>query len=308
MTFQQLRYILEVYHTGSISKAAENLFVTRPGVSLSLRNLEAELGYPIFVRTQNGLIPSPQGELVLEYASRICETQDLINGIGQQRRNRIEIASVNYKPVEVATLRLLEENRHRQDVFFSFKSSYSDPFKKLAFFELDAVVSKRFTTQNTSIEAQLAHRNLDWKVLHHIPVVIVIGPAHRLYREKVLRPSDFNNDVLLETPSSALGKCTFLRDQIRLDSERAIVTNHAVLKNEMLARGLGFSIQMMPSAENIRRYGFRCIPLEGVYERLIVATNPMRPQRPEVARFLALLDEEISKYEDPIPNGELPGS
>ena len=213
MTFQQLHYILEVYRTGSISRAAENLFVTRPGVSLSLRNLEAELGYPIFVRTQNGLIPSPQGELVLEYASRICETQDLINGIGQNRRNRIEIASVEYAPVQNAALRLLQENRHRRDVSFSFKSSYSDPFKKLAFFELDAVVSKRFATQNASVEEQLTRRNLAWKELHQIPVVIVIGPGHRLYREKVLQPKDFDHDVLLETPTSALGRCGFLRDQ-----------------------------------------------------------------------------------------------
>ena len=306
MTFQQLHYILEVYRTGSISRASENLFVTRPGVSLSLRNLEAELGYPIFVRTQNGLIPSPQGELVLEYASRICETQDLINGIGQNRRNRIEIASVEYAPVQNAALRLLRENRHRRDVSFSFKSSYSDPFKKLAFFELDAVVSKRFATQNASVEEQLTRRNLAWKELHQIPVVIVIGPGHRLYREKVLQPRDFDHDVLLETPTSALGRCSFLRDQIQLDSEHAIVTNHASLKNEMLAQGLGFSIQKMPSAETIRRYGFRCIPLEGVYQRLIVATNPMRPQRPEITRFLELLDEEIAKYQDPIPTGQLP--
>lgn len=308
MTFQQLHYILEIYRTGSISKAAENLFVTRPGVSLSLRNLETELGYPIFIRTQNGLIPSSQGELVLEYASRICETQSLITGIGQPRRNRIEIASVDYKPIELATLRLLEENKGRNNVTFSFKSSYSDPFKKLAFFELDAVVSARFDTYNDIVEEQLVRRDLSWKELHRIPVVIVIGPGHRLYHEKVLTPRDFDNETLLETPSSALGRCAFLREHIHLDSERAIVTNHQSLKNELLAKGLGFSIQRMPSAQTISRYNFRCIPLEGVYQRLIVATNPMRPIRPEVVRYLELLEEEVSKYHDVIPNTTEPGT
>ena len=36
MTFQQLRYLMEVYRTGSVSLAAEKLFVSRPSVSISI--------------------------------------------------------------------------------------------------------------------------------------------------------------------------------------------------------------------------------------------------------------------------------
>ena len=300
MTFGQLQYILEIYRTGSVSKAAENLFVTRPGVSLSLRNLEAELGYPIFVRTQQGLIPSPQGELVLEYASRICETRDLINEIGKARKARMEVSYVPYTPVQTAILRFLKENRDRRDIAFSFKTSYTDPLKKLAFFELDAVVSARFETYNETMNERMTQRNLVWKELRKIPVVIVIGPGHRLYSKKELCPRDFDQEVLLETPGMNLSKCAFLKEHIRLDPTHAIVTNNSSLKNEMLAQGLGFTIQKMPSERSISRYGFRCIPIEGVFQRLLVATNPMRPLRPEAERFLEILEQEISVYQDPV--------
>jgi len=293
MTFQQLRYILEVYRTGSVSRAAENLFVTRPGVSLSLRNLETELGYPIFVRTQNGLIPSAQGELVLEYASRICETQELINRIGKPRKNRIEISAISYRPVQEAFLHLLEENRDNKDVAFSMKTNYADPFKKLAFFELDAVVTAQFESRTDMINEKLISRNLEWKELQQIPVSIVIGKGHRLYGKKDITPRDFEGDTLLETPSMALGRCAVLQNQLRLDSERAIVTNHSAMKKEMLRRGLGFCIQKQPTEESIRQHELQCIPLEGVFQRLIVATNPMRPQRPELQRFIELLEEEV---------------
>lgn len=302
MTFQQLNYILEIHRTRSISKAAENLFVTRPGVSLSLRNLETELGYPIFVRTQNGLVPSPRGELVLEYASRICETQELINGIGKARKARIEVSAVPYAPVQAAILQLLEEYRCRKDIAFSFKNNYTDPYRKLAFFELDAVISARFETYNETMNEQMIRRKLAWKELRRIPVVIVIGPGHRLYGEKVLCPRDFDNEVLLETPGMNLSKCTFLREHIQLDASRAIVTDHNTLKNEMLKQGLGFSIQRMPAEETVARYCFRCIPIDGVFQRLLAVTNPLRPLRPEVERFLEILEQELSTYIDPIPN------
>ena len=295
MTFQQLRYILEVYRTGSISKAAENLFVTRPGVSLSLRNLETELGYPIFIRTQNGLLPSPQGELVLEYASRICETQELIEQISNPQKNRVEISSVSYRPVQNAFLRLLEEYRDNRDVAFSMKNSYADPFKKLAFFELDAVVSSRFESYNDMVEAKLISRKLEWRELEKIPVSIVIGKGHRLYHAEKLTPRDFEGETLLETPTMALSKCRFIQEQIHMDPSRSIVTNISAMKMEMLVRGLGFSIQKQPTQETIRQYGLRCIPLEGIFQRLIIATNPMRPLRPEVKRFIALVEEEIAR-------------
>ncbi|KAA3400852.1 LysR family transcriptional regulator [Akkermansia muciniphila] len=39
MTIQQLKYLIEVAKCGSISKAAQNLFVTQPSVSNALNNL-----------------------------------------------------------------------------------------------------------------------------------------------------------------------------------------------------------------------------------------------------------------------------
>lgn len=46
MTTQQIQYILEVCRTGSMSKAAEHLYVAQPNLSNSIRALERELGFP----------------------------------------------------------------------------------------------------------------------------------------------------------------------------------------------------------------------------------------------------------------------
>ena len=45
MTFEQLNYVIEVSKTGSINKAAVNLFVSQSSLSQAIQNLEKELGY-----------------------------------------------------------------------------------------------------------------------------------------------------------------------------------------------------------------------------------------------------------------------
>ena len=68
MTTQQAQIILEIYQSGSISKAAKNLFLAQPNISNSLRLLEEELGFPIFVRSNRGVEPTECGIAVLEQA------------------------------------------------------------------------------------------------------------------------------------------------------------------------------------------------------------------------------------------------
>ena len=53
-----LNYIVEVEKEGSISKAAENLYMTQPHLSKAIRELEESVGIKIFRRTSKGVIPT----------------------------------------------------------------------------------------------------------------------------------------------------------------------------------------------------------------------------------------------------------
>jgi DNA-binding transcriptional LysR family regulator len=66
-----LRYAVEVEKTGSISKAAENLYMSQPQISKAIREIESSLGIEIFYRTSKGVVPTPKGEAFLNYARNI---------------------------------------------------------------------------------------------------------------------------------------------------------------------------------------------------------------------------------------------
>jgi len=71
-----LKYAVEVERTGSISKAAETLYMGQPHLSKAIRELEESIGITIFNRTSKGVIPTQKGRGFLDYAKKILEQID----------------------------------------------------------------------------------------------------------------------------------------------------------------------------------------------------------------------------------------
>ncbi len=71
MNLLHLKYALEVEKTRSINKAAENLFIGQPTLSKSIKKLEEDLGFTLFIRTPSGIMPTADGERFLARAHDI---------------------------------------------------------------------------------------------------------------------------------------------------------------------------------------------------------------------------------------------
>ena len=78
MTLQQLRYVVTIAEIGTISKAAEELFVSQPSLTKALKELEKEMQITIFDRTNKGIHVSREGEIFLGYARQVLEQAALI--------------------------------------------------------------------------------------------------------------------------------------------------------------------------------------------------------------------------------------
>lgn len=73
MELQHLRYVVEVARSGSISKAARRLYMGQPNLSKAVREVEEEVGQPLFRRTSQGVEPTRAGEDFLFYARQVLE-------------------------------------------------------------------------------------------------------------------------------------------------------------------------------------------------------------------------------------------
>ena len=73
MTLQQLKYVVTVAETGTITEAANRLYISQPSLTNAIRELEKEMKITIFLRTNKGIILSKEGEDFLGYARQVLE-------------------------------------------------------------------------------------------------------------------------------------------------------------------------------------------------------------------------------------------
>ena len=78
MTLLQLKYVVEVAAAGTISGAAKKLYIAQPSLTAAIKELEHEIGFSLFTRTNKGVVISPDGEEFLGYARQVIEQANLI--------------------------------------------------------------------------------------------------------------------------------------------------------------------------------------------------------------------------------------
>lgn len=95
MNFEQCRIFCTVFKYGSISKAAESLYITQPAVSRALQNLEKALSCRLFFRTSTGVVPTSEGKLFYRYAEQalgfLSAGASKINDLNQLLEGEIRI-------------------------------------------------------------------------------------------------------------------------------------------------------------------------------------------------------------------------
>ncbi len=91
MNIVQLKYFLAICAYGTVSAAATHIHVSQPSLSAAIKSLEGEFGVELFRRGRHGMVPTPQGELLLEMS------RELITRADQIERTMSELGSARKK-------------------------------------------------------------------------------------------------------------------------------------------------------------------------------------------------------------------
>ncbi|MGP5014128.1 LysR family transcriptional regulator [Glutamicibacter ardleyensis] len=78
LTLQQLRYFTAVAAEGSISAAADLLYVAQPSMSAAMKELEARVGRTLLIRSARGITLTSDGAEFLGYARQVLEQVELL--------------------------------------------------------------------------------------------------------------------------------------------------------------------------------------------------------------------------------------
>ena len=79
MNFREMSYITAIAKYQNITKAAEALHISQPGLSKFLSNIENELGLKLFDRADKKYIPTYAGQRYLEYSHKITDMKSSLD-------------------------------------------------------------------------------------------------------------------------------------------------------------------------------------------------------------------------------------
>lgn len=116
VSFRQLRVFLEVAHQGSVSRAAEVLHLTPPAVSMQIKEIENQVGLPLFDRVGRTLSLSTAGEYFVVHARRMLaalrDAENAMNGLKRLERGLLTVGMVSTAKYFVPRLLALFRQEH----------------------------------------------------------------------------------------------------------------------------------------------------------------------------------------------------
>lgn len=125
MNILHLRYAIVVSETGSISKAAERLYVAQPNVSRAIKELESDLNIVIFERNAKGMVITPEGERLIMYGKKLLKEFDDLEKTfrGQKNKNVFSISVPRASYISSAFVKFSNSLKRMENVEIYYKET-----------------------------------------------------------------------------------------------------------------------------------------------------------------------------------------
>lgn len=196
MTIQQLKYLIKVVECKSISKAANELYVSQPSISFAIKEIENEYGINIFIRNSNGVVLSKDGLEFLSYARNIVEQSNILDEHYLKIKKAKKIGSIStqhYSFAVSAFSKLINNLKYNE---------YDYILRETKTYEIiDDVVNYRseigiiyYSNYNKKVILKLIEeKELDYTILFQTKPYVFISDKHPLCNKSLIKLDDLNN-------------------------------------------------------------------------------------------------------------------
>lgn len=120
LNLYQLTTFVTVISEGSMTAAADKLFLTQPAVSQQIRNLEEELGVELLVRGVRQIKATPQGEILYEHSRKILhhvqQAEIAIKSMGAELKGHVVLGTLNSLGLHLMSPIISRLLRHNPDL------------------------------------------------------------------------------------------------------------------------------------------------------------------------------------------------
>lgn len=200
MNLTHLKYAVEVEKTGSITRAADNLFMGQPNLSKAIKELEQQIGIAIFRRTSRGVAPTRKGEEFLAYAKAILaqieEMEAIYRPSDQKSSLHICIPRASYLSYAFAQFIRSIDFQKEMDITLR-ESNNSDAIAGVAEGESTMGVIRYALSQQNFYQKQLEEKGLERELLWEFAPVVLLSAENPLAGQEQLCPEQLKECIEL---------------------------------------------------------------------------------------------------------------
>ena len=245
VTFRQLRVFESVARHLSYTRAAKELFLTQPAVSMQIKQLEENVGLPLFEQLGKKIFLTEAGRELYHYGREIAqqleEASEVLEELKGVKRGRLTI-SVASTANAFATRLLAAFAKRYEGVSFSLDvTNRATLLQQLANNERDLVIMGRPPNGLDLVEESFMEN----------PLVVIAAPDHTLVGEKKIPLVRLKQEtfVVREQGSGTWGAMErfFAHHGIELNTGMEMTSNEAI--KQAVEAGLGLGIVSIHTLE-----------------------------------------------------------
>jgi DNA-binding transcriptional LysR family regulator len=286
----QVEGFLEVARRGSVSRAAEALFVTQPTLTARLHSLERELGAPLFVRTPHGMRLTDAGRAWVPYAERalraLVDGRDVLEQVKSASAGHLMIGAAPAVSTYILPGLLEKFVAAHPRVEVSVRTGHSEDV-------VDLVLRDEV---QVGLGRAIRHPDLELRPFHTEELVLVCAPDHPFTKRRNVDMDEVANErlIMFDLTSSyyEITQAAFLSAGVKLRGLMELDSIEAAKK--MVERSLG--VALLPRTAVAREVEGKTLRLVKMKDappmyQSIVAYRRTDAGKPEgiVAAFLTLL-------------------
>ncbi len=292
MLLSQLEGFVEIARRGSVSRAAEALFVTQPALTARLKSLESQVGAQLFVRTGRGVRLSEAGHAFLPYAQRaleaVSEGHRLVGEVARGGAGELALGAAPAVSTYVLPAILERFHLEHPNVRLAVRTGHSEEV-------LDLVLHEQV---QIGLVRALRHPEIESVPLYEDELVLVANPAHRFAAAGEIAVEEMSEEqlILFDRTSSYHDLTSAFFREAGVVPRGVMELDNIDATKKMVRQGLG--VALLPHtavAEELEAGTLRSVTIADAapVRRRIVAIRrrDVGPPAGVVAALLATLEE-----------------
>jgi DNA-binding transcriptional LysR family regulator len=235
-----LRAFCQTVRLGSVSRAAEALFVSQPAISLQLQALERELGVKLFERSGRRLAPSREGQLLFELAQPLVEGVDGLEASFRDKVSGLDAGELNIAANSSTILYLLPK------IVENFRAQHPDVRLTLHnAITADGTDLLRSDAVDLAVGSMMdVPADLSYAPIYRFEPVLITPPQHALAKKAALTLEDISRYGLILPPKRQITYrlVDLVFQQNRVPYTVALEVGGWEVIKQYVAMGMGISI------------------------------------------------------------------